>query len=130
MQTLSVLIVDANQSFLGFTVRYIEETYARYVCVVGAARPEEALALALTGKPALVLVGLSRPVVAALTLLAELRQNGVHHRIAMGQLGSAGYAGAALAAGATAFVDKDRLQTDLSPILHDLINRQICEREA
>lgn len=128
MQPLSVLVVDANQSFLGFTVRYLEETYAGRVCVAGAARPDEALALAAASRPQMVLVGLSGPVGAALALIAELRQCGVHHVVAMSQLGSAGYAHAALAAGATAFADKDRLQIELASILNGLINHWAYER--
>ncbi|KPV48842.1 hypothetical protein SE17_35890, partial [Kouleothrix aurantiaca] len=107
-----------------------QETHTGRVCVAGAARPDEALALAAATRPQVVLVGLSGPVVAALALIAELRQSGAQHVVAMSQLGSAGYAQAALAAGATAFVDKDRLQIDLVPVLNDLMACRVQTREA
>lgn len=125
MQPLSVLVVDANQRFLRSTVRYLAETQPGVIDVVGAVTClHEALAQAAALRPEVVLVGLSRPVAAALALITELCRSSPCRVVAMGQLGSAGYAQAALAAGAAIFVDTDRLQSELALALQQGALRQ------
>lgn len=119
MMPVSVLVIDSNPAFLRFVVQYLDEQYSEMISVAGAAfRQADALTLAAAISPQVALVGMNGPVSATLGLIANLR----HLRpslpvIALSQLGSAGYAQAALAAGADMFVDKDRLQADLVPAI-------------
>jgi DNA-binding NarL/FixJ family response regulator len=111
--------MDSNPTFLRFVVQYLEEQPGQMFQVTGAAfREADALILATAACPQLALVGMSGPVASALRLIADLQQQAPELVVvAMSQLGAAGYAQAALEAGAAAFVDKDRLRMDLVPAI-------------
>jgi DNA-binding NarL/FixJ family response regulator len=114
-----VLVIDSNPAFLRFVVQYLDEQHSETISVAGAAfRESDALILAAAAGPQAVLVGMSGPASGALNLIANLRRQlpGLDV-VAFSQLGSAGYAQAALAAGADIFVDKDRLRADLVPAI-------------
>jgi DNA-binding NarL/FixJ family response regulator len=115
MGPISVLVMDSNPTFLRFVVQYLEEQPGQLFNVAGAAfREADALVLAGAAKPQVALVGMSGPISSALDLMADLqRRLPALAVVAMSQLGEAGYSQAALEAGATAFVDKDRLRIDL-----------------
>ena len=120
---ISVLVMDSNPAFLRFVVQYLEEQHGETVRVAGAAfRTTDALALAAFTNPQVAIIGMSEPIYNALSLIAEIRQRSPSlHVVAMSQLGAAGYAQAALAAGAAAFVDKDRLRAELLPAILETI---------
>ena len=119
MAPISVLVVDSNPAFLRFVVQYLDEQHSETISVAGAAfRESDALILAAAISPQVVLVGMSGPISRALDLIANLRRRLPQLEVvALSQLGSAGYAQAALAAGADIFVDKDRLRIDLVPAI-------------
>ena len=119
MLPISVLVIDSNPAFLRFVVQYLDEQHSETIRVAGAAfRETDALILAAAIDPQAVLVGMSGSVSSALALIANLRQRlPLLDVVAFSQLGSAGYAQAALEAGADIFVDKDRLRVDLVPAI-------------
>ena len=119
MIPVSVLVIDSNPAFLRLVVQYLDEQHSETIRVAGAAfRESDALVLATAIGPQVALVGLSGSISSALGLIANVRRLQPSLAIvAMSQLGAAGYAQAALAAGAAAFVDKDRLRVDLVPAL-------------
>jgi DNA-binding NarL/FixJ family response regulator len=116
---ISVLVIDSNPAFLRFVVQYLEERHSEMIRVAGAAfRESDALILAAAISPQVILVGISGPLYTALGLIANVRRLMPSLAVvAMSQLGAAGYAQVALEAGATAFVDKDRLRADLAPAI-------------
>jgi DNA-binding NarL/FixJ family response regulator len=119
MVPVSVLVMDSNPAFLRLVVQYLEEQYGAKIRVAGAAfRPSDALILAAAIAPQVLLVGMSGSIGPALGLIADVRRLlPAATVVAMSQLGAAGYAQAALAAGADVFVDKDRLRVDLAPAI-------------
>ena len=127
MPPVPVLVVDFHPVFLRFVVQYLDEQHSEAIRVVGAAFHEaDALALATAISPQVVLIGMSGSIDGALRFIADLRRLlPALEVVAMSQLGAAGYAQAALAAGAAAFVDKDRLRVELAPA----ILRVACARE-
>jgi DNA-binding NarL/FixJ family response regulator len=124
MQPYSVLKMDPNPAFLRFVVHYIEERHSETAHVVGAVfRASDALMLAGAAAPQVAIVGLSGPIDTALGLIADLRRVLPEMAVvAMSQLGSAGYAQAALEAGADCFVDKDSLLAELGPAIRRAVD--------
>lgn len=119
MAPISVLVMDSNPVFLRFVVQYLDERHGETIRVAGAAfRESDALVLAEAIGPRVALVGMSGSIGSALGLIADMRRLLPSLAVvAMCQLGSAGYAQAALDAGADAFVDKDRLRIELVPTI-------------
>ena len=119
MAPVSVLVVDFHPAFLRFVVQYLDEQHSNTIRVVGAAfREVDALALATVVSPQVALIGMSGSIDGALKLIADLRRLlPALEVVAMSQLGAAGYAQAALAAGAAVFVDKDQLRAELAPAI-------------
>ena len=119
MLPITVLVIDSNPAFLRFVVQYLDEQHCETIRVAGAAfRASDALILAAATNPQAALIGMSGSICSALGLIADLRRMLPSLEVvAMSQLGAAGYAQAALAAGADAFVDKDRLRVDLVPAI-------------
>jgi DNA-binding NarL/FixJ family response regulator len=130
MVPVSVLVIDFHPAFLRFVVQYLDEQHSQTIRVAGSAfREADALALAAAIRPQVVLIGMSGSITAALSLIADLRcKMPTLEIVVMSQLGAAGYAQAALSAGAAAFVDKDRLRVELAPaILQAACARNIAQ---
>jgi len=127
MAPVSVLVIESNPVFLRFVVQFLDEQYGETIHVAGAAfREADALTLAAAINPQAVLIGMSGSIGAALGLIAALRRLLPSLEVvAMSQLGAAGYAQAALAAGASAFVDKDQLRVDLAPAILQVANSRL-----
>jgi len=119
MLPITVLVIDSNPAFLRFVVQYLDEQHCETIRVAGAAfRASDALILAAATNPQAALIGMSGSIGSTRGLIADLRRMLPSlDVVAMSQLGAAGYVQAALAAGADAFVDKDRLQVDLVPAI-------------
>jgi DNA-binding NarL/FixJ family response regulator len=121
MEPLVVLLVDANPIFRQSVVRFLHEHAPDDLVIGGAASGgAEALALATSLHPVVVLLGLAGSARPGLQLLPQVRatlpQTGI---IVLGVLDTDGYRQAARAAGADAFLSKDGLKSTLLPtILH------------
>ncbi len=119
MNPVSVLFVDDNPTFLRIATRFLQECYHNEVVVVGAAGGgDEALTHALELRPQVILLDMSMPGLTGLGTIARLRsmmpEVGI---IAMTLLDTNGYRSAALAAGASEFIPKATLNTDLLPAI-------------
>ena len=117
MKPISVLLVDDNPAFLRIVTRFLQEHDD--IVIVGAADGgEEALALAQDLQPDIVLIDLAMPGLSGLETIPRLRavlpEVGI---IALTVLDINSYWQAALAAGASDFVPKARLNTELLPAI-------------
>jgi DNA-binding NarL/FixJ family response regulator len=119
MPLLSMLIFDTHPALLGILVRYLKEQHAELLTVAGAAcREADMLSLAATTCPQIVVLGVCGPMQDTIRLIDAVRRLLPSVIIvAMCQLGMAGYAQAALDAGADIFVDKDDLKRRLVPAI-------------
>lgn len=119
MSPFSLLVYEAHPVLLAMLVRYIQERHSKSLAVTGATfREAEALALAATTSPQVVLLGRRGTMQDADALIAAMRRllpSGI--LVGMGQLGTAGYESAALAAGVDVFVDHADLKTALVPAI-------------
>jgi len=122
----SVLLVDDNQTFLQMLARFLAESSAGDVAVVGAAQGgRDALAHARRLRPDLVLVDLAMPDLPGLVVLPKLRETlPTAILIALTLQDSEESREAALAAGADAFVSKASLERDLLPTIRELAARR------
>jgi two-component system, NarL family, nitrate/nitrite response regulator NarP len=123
MDTLTVLLFDANPIFLQQVTRFLVEHAPGQLIVSGAASDaSEALALAKRLSPDVVLVGLASSAQPGLELLPQLRarlsRSGI---IVLGIVDVNGYRRAVRAAGADAFVLKDDVPTTLVPAIMDVM---------
>ena len=117
MNPISVLLVDDNPTFLRIVTRFLQEHDD--VVVVGAVGgSEEALAQARALQPQVVLLELGMSGLTGLETIPRLRsmipEVGI---IAMTLLDTNVYRSAVLAAGASDFVPKATLNTDLLPAI-------------
>jgi DNA-binding NarL/FixJ family response regulator len=119
MPLFTLLVFDPHPALLGILVRYIEAHHADSLTVAGAAfREPDALALAASAYPQVVLLGMRGAIPDGLGLIAAVRRLLPSAIIVgMSHLGTAGYAQAALDAGADTFVDKDDLKARLLPAI-------------
>jgi len=118
-----VLLVDSSPIFLQSVVRFVQGDGPDQVVVGGAmSGGAEALALAESLRPDVVLWGIGVPALPQLQLLPQVRvmlpQAGI---IVLGVLEAEGYQQAALAAGADAFLLKDDLPATLLPSIMDVM---------
>ncbi len=120
---VNVLLVDANTRLRSIVCRLLVEVYAPDVRMVGIADlGQEALNQATLLQPDVVLVGFGPSYQVAAAFVQELRtllpDVGI---IAMGDLSMRGYVGAVRAVGADAFVAKELLNSELLPVLRQVV---------
>jgi DNA-binding NarL/FixJ family response regulator len=122
----SVLLVNDNRTFLQMLARFLAESSAGDVAVVGAALGgRDALAYAQRLRPELVLLDLAMPDLSGLAVLPKLRETlPTAILIALTLQDSDESRDAALAAGADAFVSKASLERDLLPTIRELAARR------
>jgi two-component system, NarL family, response regulator DevR len=130
MKPLVVLLVDANSIFRQSVVRFLDEHAPGQIVVGGAANGgAEALSLATSLHPAVVLLGLAGSARPGLQLLPQVRtmlpETGI---IVLGLLDIDGYRQAAHAAGADAFLCKDGLKVTLVPTIMDVARDRGMDR--
>lgn len=120
MEPFRILIINGHPMALREMVRFVEERHDGHYTVVGAAfRSPDALLLAAAQQPQAILLGLSGSNAPGLGLIGDLRRVVPAARVVvLASLALAEYQQAALAAGADACIDQDRLFTDLIPALH------------
>ena len=120
---ISLLLVDDNPTFLGIAKRFLQEQFAGEVEVVAVAGTgEQGLLLAEQFGPRVALVDLAMPGLNGFETTRRLKalQPGVHV-IVLTLLDEADYRAAALAAGASEFVCKNALYTDLLPAIRRVV---------
>ena len=122
----SVLLVDDNQTFLRMLARFLAESSAGDVVVVGAAQGGwDTLACARRLRPELVLLDLAMPDLPGLAVLPKLRETlPTAIIIALTLHDSDENREATLSAGADAFVSKASLERDLLPTIRELAARR------
>ncbi len=113
ISNLSVLLVDDNSNFLRMAKLFLAQL--KNVAVVGTATGgEDGFKQALNLKPDIVCVDLNMPDLHGLDLIPKLRkalpETGI---IALTMLDEDGYREASLAAGADAFISKEKMNADL-----------------
>jgi DNA-binding NarL/FixJ family response regulator len=119
MATTTVVLIEDNPVFLGLLTAFLEHTEPKRIQIAGSARTgEDGLTVAARVRPMAAIVDLKLPGISGLDVIARLRSE--DPRVAIVALSSAdpeAFREPALAAGADAFVTKDRLNTDLLPAL-------------
>ena len=133
MKPVRVLLVDDNPTFLRIATRYLHETCQDQMMVAGTASDgEQALALAQHLQPQLVLLDLMMPPPNGLDMIPRLRACLPDVCIVvLTLLDTSSYRGAALAAGADAFVAKAAMSTDLLPTVQQALQaREYAARRA
>lgn len=117
MNSISVLLVDDNPTFLRVTTQFLE-AHDDVVVVGTADRGEKALSQAKDLQPQVVLIDLAMPGLTGLQTIPRLRRMlpdmGI---IALTVMNTNGFRQAALAAGADIFVPKAAMRTDLMPAI-------------
>jgi DNA-binding NarL/FixJ family response regulator len=119
MGSISVMLADDNPRFLCILARFLGERCAGEVVVVGTAGSGgEALALARSVRPQMILLDLAMPGMPGWEVIPRLRKElpGVGI-IVLTLLESGGYRDMVLDAGADAFVSKSVLVTELLPAI-------------
>lgn len=117
MDSIAVLLVDDNLTFLNIATRFLRE-YADVLVVGTACKGEEALARASALRPQIILLDLAMPGMAGLDVIPHLRaalpEAGI---VVLTMLDRVSYRPVALAAGANDFVSKAAMITDLLPAI-------------
>jgi DNA-binding NarL/FixJ family response regulator len=117
--TMSLMLVDDNATFLRILQRFLEERGAGEISVIATAGGgTEALSKAPVVCPKIIVVDLAMPDMHGLEVIPRLRRilpdAGI---IALTMLGGEGYRRAAIAAGADDFVTKGELEVELLPAI-------------
>ncbi len=128
MPPISVLLVDDNPTFLRILTRFLSE-HDEVIVVGTAGDGEEALAMAGTLHPEVILLDLAMPGLSGLETIPRLRSMVPHAGIiALTVLDTNGYREAASAAGADDFVCKANLAGDLVPAIGRVIQSGSSQR--
>jgi DNA-binding NarL/FixJ family response regulator len=124
---IRVLLVDDNEAFRRAATDFLRRHHE--LTIVGATRGgEEALAQAQYLQPQVILIGLDRPSLEAISRLRSvLPDAGI---IALALLEGAAYRQAAMAAGADDLVHKAELITDLLPAIRRVIRANRSPRRS
>jgi DNA-binding NarL/FixJ family response regulator len=119
MCPVSVLLVDANRNFLRILTSLLQEYYHHELLIVGTALSnEEALHQVQLLKPRIMLLGLDQHSLASLQLIHQVRAIAPDiDVVVLGSLDIDSYRQAATEAGATAFVAKVALNSELLPTI-------------
>jgi DNA-binding NarL/FixJ family response regulator len=119
MEAVKILLVDDNPTFLRIAARFLASQ--DWIEVLGNARDgDEALALAPSLQPDVILLDLNMPGLGGLETIPGLRRLVPDARIiALSLLDTDGYRQAALDAGADSFVAKSSMNEDLIPVIRE-----------
>jgi DNA-binding NarL/FixJ family response regulator len=127
MAVASVVLIEDNPVFAGLFTAFLEHAQPRDFAIAGTARTgEDGVAVVVQLQPAAVVVDLKLPGISGLEVIGRLR-NDIPH-VAIVALTSAdpdAFRAPALAAGADAFVPKDKMSTDLLPALRGAVRARI-----
>lgn len=119
MALATLVLIEDNAVFLGLLTAFFEHTQPKRFAIVGTARTGEAgLAAVDAHRPTAVVVDLKLPGISGLDVISRLRS--AARELAIVALTSAdrdAFSEPVIAAGADAFVTKDRMNTDLVPAL-------------
>jgi DNA-binding NarL/FixJ family response regulator len=131
MQTISVLLVDENPTFLRMTTHLLRDYYREELTVVGTFPGyEDALDQVNSLRPEIILLGLNPRNRSGLRLIQTLRAAMPNVGIVvLGPLDMDEHRQEALEAGADAFVAKVSLLTDLLPSIRQVMGRPVVSRE-
>jgi DNA-binding NarL/FixJ family response regulator len=123
MELYVALLIDANLTFLQSVSRFLADHAPNQIEVGGTVgNSADALALAASLRPAVVLLGLASSAQPGLQLLPQLRALLPHSGIiVLSVLEVNGYRQMALTRGADAFVLKDDLPVTLLPTIMDVM---------
>lgn len=117
MQAIKVLIVDDNPTFIGIVRRFLSR-FADIEVVAEATNAEIALTLAREASPQVALVDIAMPEVNGLVLTRMLREEHPDLSVILiTLLDTTQYRSASAEAGASGFVAKPTLSTDLVPLI-------------
>ncbi|MBL7065069.1 MAG: response regulator transcription factor [Anaerolineae bacterium] len=117
MESIKVLIVDDNPTFIGIVRRFLSR-FTDIEVVAEATSAKDALALAQKTTPQIALVDVAMPEINGLTLTRMLREKYPGLAVILVTLiDTAQYRSASAEAGAAGFVAKPTLSTDLVPLI-------------
>lgn len=127
MADARIVLIEDNPVFAGLVTAFLERVQPRDFTIAGTARTgESGLAAVARLQPAAVVVDLALPDMSGLHVIARLRRAAPD--IAIVALTSAdpdAFRAPVLAAGADAFVPKERMHVDLLPALHGAVRARI-----
>jgi DNA-binding NarL/FixJ family response regulator len=123
MESISVLLVDDNTTFLRVTKQFLESQDAADMVVIGtASRGEQALEQVEELQPQVILIDLAMPGMPGLDTIPHLRRImpdvGI---VALTMMNTPSFRQAALDAGADAFIPKAAMRTDLLPAIMQIV---------
>jgi CheY-like chemotaxis protein len=126
MESISVLLVDDNTTFLRVTTQFLESYQDTNMVVIGTAnRGEDALEQVESLQPQVILIDLAMPGMPGLEAIPHLRRRmpdvGI---IALTMMDTGGFRQAALDAGADEFIPKANMRTELLPAITRLARRE------
>ena len=117
MESIKVLIVDDNPTFIGIVRRFLSR-FTDIEVVAEATSAKDALALAQKTAPEIALVDVAMPEINGLTLTRMLREKYPGLAVILVTLiDTTQYRSASAEAGAAGFVAKPTLSTDLVPLI-------------
>lgn len=119
MESISVLLVDDNTTFLRIATQFLESQDDANMTVIGtASRGEEALEQAQELQPQVILIDLAMPGMPGLETIPHLRRMmpdvGI---IALTMMNTSAFRQAAMDAGADEFIPKSTMRTNLLPTI-------------
>ncbi len=123
MNTIRILLVDDNPMFLGITQEFLQLQVE--LTIVGTARNgREALTQAEKLKPDVILLDLHMPGISGVEAIPQLQKVAPQAKIiALTMMNQAAYQPAALLAGASGFVSKANMGTELIPTIQRVVKR-------
>jgi DNA-binding response OmpR family regulator len=132
MESISVLLVDDNTTFLRVTTQFLQAQHDANMVVIGTAnRGEDALEQVESLRPQVILIDLAMPGMPGLETIPHLRRMmpdvGI---IALTMMDTRSFRQAALDAGADEFIPKASMRTALLPAIRRLAQREPGARDA
>jgi DNA-binding NarL/FixJ family response regulator len=119
VKPITVVLIEDSPILLGLVTVFLERTQAGVIRLVGSARSgEDGLALVRAEQPAVAIVDLRLPGMSGLEVIRRLRADDARRAIVVLSSADPGdFRAGAVAAGADAFVPKDRLNAELMPAI-------------
>jgi two-component system, OmpR family, response regulator len=123
MAPTSIVLIEDSPVFMGLFTAFIEHAQPRHFEIAGTARSgAEGLAVVARLQPAAVIVDIKLPDISGLDVISRLRAKGSAVAIvALTNADPAAFRAPTLAAGADAFVPKEKMHAELLPALHGAV---------
>jgi DNA-binding NarL/FixJ family response regulator len=123
MTVAKIVVIEDNPVFMGLFTAFLEHAQPREFAIAGTARTgEDGLAAVTRLQPAAVIVDLKLPGISGLDVIGRLRRmDATVAIVALTDADPGAFRAPALAAGADAFVPKERMRTELLPALQDAL---------